>query len=85
MAESTISEAIEGHPICKPKHGINSLDTKLKTILKILKHTEKVNNVHIYKVLYMNVLGIVPLQVQPIARLLEGDSVIIHKLIGPFL
>ena len=45
----------------------------------------KVKNVHIYKVPYTSDLSIVPLQVQPIASFSGGDSIIIYKLIHPFL
>ena len=84
MAESTIGEAIKSHLIYITKTWYKQSRHKLKIILKVPKNTEKSNNVHIYKVPYMNDLGIVPLQVQPIARLPEGDSIIIHQLIGPF-
>ena len=61
------------------------MDNKLKTILKMPKHTKKLDNIHIYKVPYRNDLSIVPIQVQPIARLLEGYLVVVYKLINPFI
>ena len=60
------------------------MDIKLKTILKIPKHTKK-SDIHIYKVPYINVLSIVPLHVQPITRLLEGYPFIVYELVRPFL
>ena len=84
MTTCTISKTIESHPIYITKTWYKQYGNETQNHIENAK-TLKKSNIHIYKVPYINVLSIVPLQVQPIARFPEGYPVIVYELVSHFL